>query len=66
MSNVKDILTTIIAIAVVVTQAISAYLQSTTGDINWIQMVLAIGVALVAYFTGKNGDGTTKKTPTKV
>ena len=35
MSNLKDILTTIVAIGLVVFGAVSAYLQATTGDINW-------------------------------
>jgi hypothetical protein len=61
MKNIKDILTTIFAIVSIVAGAVNAYLQSIgTGEIDWFQLGIAIIVALVAYLTGKNPNGTTK------
>ena len=63
MNNLKDKLTNVIAVVLVVAQivqlvgqAVSGYLKS-VNDINWMQLVLVVGAALVAYFTGKNSDG---------
>jgi hypothetical protein len=56
----KDIITNIAAIVVVVAQAISTYLQANAGDINYIQLVLSIALALGLYLTGKSGDGSAK------
>jgi len=68
MSNLKDTLTTIFAYLVVIGTAVNAYLQSLPpdGTINWFQLVIGVVTAVIAYLTGKNGDGTKKKVPTKV
>ena len=60
MSNLKDVLTTIVAIGMVIFGAVSAYLQTLTGDINWWQLIMLIAGAIVAYFTGKKANGGTK------
>ena len=61
MSNIKDLLTTIFAIVAIVAGAINGYLQSIgTGEIDWFQFTMAIIVALVAWLTGKNANGTSK------
>ena len=66
MGNIKDLLTTIFAIIAVLGAAINAYLQTipTGGTIDWFQLVMAAVVAIVAYFTGKTGDGKKKNSPT--
>ena len=61
MKNIKDILTTIFAIVAIVAGAVNAYLQSVgTGEIDWFQLGIAVVVALVAYLTGKNPNGSSK------
>lgn len=58
MSNIKDTITNVVAIALVVLGAVQAYLDSLgTGEINWLQLAFAIGAAVIAYFTGKGLDG---------
>jgi hypothetical protein len=59
--TLKDKITNIGALIVVVVGAINAYLQSQTGDgINWAQLVLAVVVAVIGYFTGKDSQGKPK------
>ena len=58
--TLKDIITNIVALILVIGGAINAYLQSTTGEINWFQLVFAVLGAIVAYFTGKAGNGKAK------
>lgn len=53
MKNTKDIITNVVALISVVGGAIGAYLQSSTGDINWQQLGGACLLAVVAWFTGK-------------
>ena len=62
MTNLKDTITTIFAILMVIAGAVNAFLQANTGTdtINWYQLAVAIIVAVVAYFTGKNPNGSTK------
>ena len=66
--NVKDILTTVAGIALVVFTAIQQYINgmAVDGTIDWFKLVAAIVVAIVAYFTGKNPNGSTKKNPENV
>lgn len=52
----KDTLSNVVAIISVVAGAINAYLQSTTGDINYYQLGLAILLAVISYLTGKKQD----------
>lgn len=62
MTNLKDTITTIFAVLMVIGGAVNAYLQANAGQaINWYQIVVAVAVAVVAYFTGKNPNGTTKQ-----
>jgi hypothetical protein len=59
--TLKDKITNIGALIVVIIGAINAYLQSSTGDgVNYGQLVLAIVVAVIGFFTGKTGDGMAK------
>jgi len=60
MKNLKDKLTTWVAIILVVVEAVNAYLQSTADGINWYQLVMAVIVAVIAYLTGKKPNGTAK------
>ena len=60
MSNLKDIITTVLAILTVIGTAVQAYFQANSGDINWLQLLMQVGGAVVMYFVGKNADGSTK------
>lgn len=61
MTNLKDTLSTIFAILSVIAGAVNAYLQSVgTGNIDYFQLAISIIVAVVAYFTGKNANGSSK------
>lgn len=53
MKDKKDLITNIVALISVIGGAAGAYLQSTTGDINWSQFGGACLLAVVAWFTGK-------------
>lgn len=64
--NLKDQITNVLAILMVVGGAVNAYLQSNAGDINWLQLGTAVVVAVVAWFTGKNPNGTSKEVPKNV
>lgn len=67
MSNIKDTLTTIFAVVSVIAGAVNAYLQSLgTNGIDWFQLIAAVVVAVVAWFTGRNPDGSKKASPTNV
>jgi len=58
MKNLKDTLTNMVAVVLVVFGAAQAYLDSLgTGEINWLQLGFAIAAAIIAYFTGKGLDG---------
>jgi hypothetical protein len=58
--TLKDILTNVVAIILVIGGAINAYLQSTVGDIDYVQLAFAVLGAIIAYFTGKAGNGKAK------
>jgi len=62
MKNLKDTITTIFAVLMAIAGAVNAFLQANTGTdkINWYQLLVAVVVAVVAYFTGKNPNGSTK------
>lgn len=60
MNNLKDKITTYLSIILIVVGAVNTYLQSITGDINWVQLIMFVVSAVIAYFTGKNPNGTTK------
>ena len=60
--NIKDTITNIVAIALVVLGAVDAYFKVNQGqDINWINFGFCVLSAIVAYFTGKKADGTVAK-----
>ena len=61
MGTFKDTFTNIIAFAMVIVGAINVYMQSLVGEINWLQLAMVVLGAVVAYFTGKSGDGKAKK-----
>lgn len=53
----KNMLSNILAIVLVITGAIQTYMQSVgDGPIDWVQLVLIVVGALIAYFTGKSQD----------
>ena len=56
----KDIITNTAALLTVIIATVNAYLQSLTGDINWVQLAGLIVVAIIGWFTGKDGDGKAK------
>jgi flagellar motor component MotA len=73
MSNLKDSITNIvsvifsvIALVQVVLGAWSEYVAANpdpTVSINWLQVLVLVGGAVIAYFTGKNANGTKKTFP---
>jgi hypothetical protein len=68
--TLKDILTNVVAFisgAIGLVQAVfmvwNTWLASATSEptvTEWIQLAILIAVAIVGWFTGKNGDGTPK------
>lgn len=53
----KDTLSNAVAIILVIAGALNTYLQSLNGgEINWLQLILVIGGAVIAYLTGKTQD----------
>lgn len=68
MSNIKDTLTTVLAVILVVAAAVNTYLESLCAEcvMEPLPLVIAVVVAIVAWFTGRNGDGSQKSVPTKV
>lgn len=58
--TLKDIITNIVALVMVIGGAINAYLQSVNGEINWFQLSFAVLGAIIAYFTGKAANGKAK------
>ena len=67
MTNLKDTLTTIAGLALLIFTAIQQYIASipVDGSIDWFKLIAAVVVAVVAYFTGKNANGT-KKSPAQL
>lgn len=60
-SNLKDKVTTGLSIALMLGGAVNTYLQANAGQpINWSQLGMFVVTAAIAYFTGKNPDGSTK------
>ncbi len=60
MNDKKNTVTNIIAIIVVIGGAVGTYLDSVGGDINWLNLGVAVAVAVVAWLTGKTKDGKKK------
>jgi len=67
MSNIKDTLTTILAVILVIAAAVNTYIESLCTEcvIEPLPLVIAIVVAIVAWYTGRNGDGSKKNVPAK-
>ena len=65
--NIKDLLTTIFGVVLVIATAVSTYLESLCAEcaIDILPLIIAVVVAIIAWFTGKNGDGTRKERITK-
>ena len=65
--NIKDLLTTIFGVVLVIAAAVNNYLESLCAEfsIEILPLIIAIVVAIIAWFTGKNGDGTKKERITK-
>jgi len=62
MKNLKDKLSTIVGIVILIAGSIDTYIKTLNdADINWFQLVFTVGAAVVAYLTGKAVNGTTKK-----
>ena len=63
MNGLKDTLTTVFGIVLVLATAVNTYLESlcATCTVEFLPLVIAIVVAAIAYFTGKNGNGSTKE-----
>jgi hypothetical protein len=60
-NNFKDALSNLVAVVLVIFSSVSVYLQSLNGaEINWFQIVMTIGGAIVAWLTGKSSTGATK------
>ena len=59
--TLKDILTNILSLLMGVIAAIQIYL-GTLGEqnINWVTLIVTVVGAIVAWFTGKGGDGKAK------
>lgn len=51
--NNKDGATNAVALVLVIVGSFQTYFQSVNGNIDWAQLVLTIGGAVVAYLTGK-------------
>jgi len=62
VTNIKDTLTNIAAVVILVFTAIQEYMATipVDGTIDWFKVIAAIVVAVVAWFTGKNANGTKK------
>jgi len=64
MGNIKSWLTDIVAVLATVFAAVQAYLGTIgEGSIDWFQFVIVIVTAVIAFFTGRNGNGSKKKVP---
>jgi hypothetical protein len=65
MTNVKDKLTNWVGAALLVVGAVDTYLKANAGQpINYAQLTIIVAGAIVAWFTGKNANGTPKANPT--
>jgi hypothetical protein len=57
----KDKITNVVALLLVVLGAVDAYFKTSQGqDINYINLGFAVLSAVVAYFTGKDDNGKSK------
>jgi hypothetical protein len=62
-SNLKDKITNYAALLVAIIEGVSAYWSAHTGQaFDWKQLGFSIVVIIVAWYTGKAPNGTTKTT----
>jgi len=66
MFDLKRIITDILAYVLGVAGAISVALATLPPDAQWYIVAIALVVAVVSWFTGRNGDGSKKAVPSKV
>ena len=60
--TLKDILTNVLSLIMGVIASVQIYLGTIgEGEINWITLIVTVVGAIVAWFTGKGGDGKAKK-----
>jgi transcriptional regulatory protein LevR len=61
VTNIKDIITTVLSIVTVIVTAVQTYLAANAGaDINYTQLILQVVLAVGLFFVGKNADGSMK------
>ena len=67
MNGLKDTLTTVFGVLLVLAAAVNTYLESLCEVcvVEPLPLIIAVVVAIISWFTGKNGDGTTKVKITK-
>lgn len=63
MDDLKNKITNVIAIIVALGTVIATALGNVPDGSKWYIWVGAVVVAVIAWFTGKNPDGTSKKKP---
>ncbi|MDD4291990.1 MAG: hypothetical protein PHX51_07145 [Clostridia bacterium] len=58
----KNTITNIVAVVLLAGGAIQTYIQTLSADaeINILQLILVVGGAIVAWYTGKNKQGKTE------
>ena len=56
MNDLKNTISNIVAIVLVALGAVQTYLQG-VNEINWLQLALLVGGAIISYLTGKGSDG---------
>ncbi len=65
MSNIKSWITDILAYVIGIGTVIGAAIEAFPDGTQWYIIVGAIAVAVISWFTGRNGDGSKKKVPAK-
>jgi uncharacterized membrane protein len=60
MQDQKNTVTNVIAVIIVVGSSVNSYLESVTGDINWITLGVGVVTAVIAWYTGRDKDGKKK------
>ena len=68
MTNIKSTLTDWIAGILAVLGAVQVYLGTIPdgSEMDWLQLAFIVVGAILSFFTGRNGDGSKKKVPSKV
>ena len=66
MFDLKRIITDILAYVLGIGTAISVAVAALPADAQWYIVAIAVVVAVVSWFNGRNGDGSKKSVPSKV